>query len=46
MVITKQLFQQIAGVPAGSNGLLFLPYLTGERAPIWDSESCGTFFGV
>jgi gluconokinase len=26
--------------------LIFLPYLTGERAPIWDSESCGTFFGV
>lgn len=37
---------QIADVPAGSNGLLFLPYLTGERAPIWDSESCGVFFGV
>ncbi|ASU33832.1 gluconokinase [Mucilaginibacter xinganensis] len=42
----EQLFQQIATVPAGCNGLLFLPYLTGERAPIWDSESCGTFFGV
>jgi gluconokinase len=40
------LFKQIARVPAGSNGLIFLPYLTGERAPIWDSESCGTFFGV
>ena len=26
--------------------LIFLPYLTGERAPIWDSESCGAFFGV
>jgi gluconokinase len=42
----EQLFQQIACIPAGSNGLLFLPYITGERAPIWDSESCGTFFGV
>jgi gluconokinase len=39
-------FQQIAGVAAGSGGLIFLPYLTGERAPIWDSESCGNFFGV
>lgn len=39
-------FQQIAAIPAGSNGLIFLPYLSGERAPIWDSESCGTFFGV
>lgn len=39
-------FSQIAKVPAGGNGLIFLPYLTGERAPIWDSESCGNFFGV
>jgi gluconokinase len=41
-----RLFKQIAGIPAGSNGLIFLPYLTGERAPIWDSESCGNFFGI
>ncbi|BAU54664.1 gluconokinase [Mucilaginibacter gotjawali] len=39
-------FEQIAAIPAGANGLIFLPYLTGERAPIWDSESCGVFFGV
>jgi gluconokinase len=42
----EHIFSQIAKVPAGSNGLTFLPYLTGERAPIWDSESCGNFFGV
>ncbi|TDQ11795.1 gluconokinase [Pedobacter metabolipauper] len=41
-----ELFHQIETVPAGSEGLIFLPYLTGERAPIWDSESCGAFFGV
>ncbi len=41
-----RLFEQIASVPAGSEGLIFLPYLTGERAPIWDSKSSGTFFGV
>ena len=41
-----KVFKQIGGVPAGCGGLIFLPYLTGERAPIWDSESCGTFFGV
>ena len=40
------LFKEIANVPVGSNGLIFLPYLTGERAPIWDGESCGNFFGV
>jgi len=42
----ENIFSQIEKVPAGSNGLIFLPYLTGERAPIWDSESCGNFFGV
>jgi len=42
----EHFFNQVAAIPAGSNGLLFLPYLTGERAPIWDSESCGTFFHV
>ena len=42
----EHLFSQIANIPAGSYGLIFLPYLTGERAPIWDSESCGNFFGV
>lgn len=42
----EQLFAEVAAIKAGSNGLLFLPYLTGDRAPIWDSESCGVFFGA
>jgi gluconokinase len=33
-------------VPPGAGGLIFLPYLQGERAPIWDSKSCGNFFGI
>jgi gluconokinase len=41
-----KVFEQVAAIPAGSDRLIFLPYLTGERAPIWDSESCGNFFGV
>jgi gluconokinase len=40
------LLSLITGVPAGSEGLLFLPYLQGERAPIWNSEACGVFFGI
>ena len=40
-----QLFKTIADVEPGS-GLLFLPYLTGERTPLWDSNSCGVFFGI
>jgi gluconokinase len=41
-----QLFHAISSVPPGSNGLLFLPYLHGERAPIWDERSSGVFFGI
>lgn len=33
-------------VPAGSGGLLFHPYLTGERAPLWNSDARGSFFGL
>lgn len=34
------------GVPAGSDGLLFHPYLTGERAPLWNPDARGSFFGL
>ncbi|MBP1934571.1 xylulokinase [Ammoniphilus resinae] len=33
-------------IPAGSKGLIFLPYLAGERAPLWDSHARGMFFGL
>ena len=32
--------------PPGANGVIFLPYLAGERAPLWDSNACGMFFGL
>jgi xylulokinase len=32
--------------PAGARGLLFLPYLLGERAPVWDPDARGVFFGL
>jgi len=38
--------QEAAGVRPGSDGLLFLPYLAGERSPIWDSKARGVFFGL
>jgi gluconokinase len=40
------IFTEIASIPAGSNGLIFLPYLYGERAPLWDTKSCGVFFNI
>ena len=33
-------------IPAGSEGLLFLPYLTGERTPHNDANARGVFFGL
>ena len=33
-------------VSTGSNGLLFLPYLFGERTPHADSNARGVFFGI
>jgi xylulokinase len=30
----------------GANGVIFLPYLMGERTPIWDSNARGVFFGL
>jgi xylulokinase len=34
------------GVSLGSEGLVFLPYLMGERTPLWDSKARGVFFGL
>lgn len=34
------------GVPAGSGGLLFLPYLLGERSPHWNPRARGAFVGL
>ena len=32
--------------PAGSGGVIFLPYMAGERSPIWNPDACGVFFGL
>ncbi len=33
-------------VPAGSDGVVFLPYMAGERSPIWDEKAKGVFYGL
>lgn len=38
--------QQAAQSPPGANGLLFLPYMAGERTPLWNSHARGVFVGM
>jgi gluconokinase len=35
----NDLIDDAAKVAPGANGLLFLPYLLGERAPIWNANA-------
>lgn len=42
-----QLFNEEAEkVAPGSDGLVFLPYMAGERSPIWDPDAKGVFYGL
>ena len=38
--------KQAEPVPAGSNGVIYLPYLMGERTPHLDPNAKGVFFGL
>jgi xylulokinase len=41
-----ELLARAAGAPAGAGGLIFMPHLLGERAPLWDSDMRGAFIGL
>ena len=38
--------EQAQHSPPGANGIIFLPYLAGERSPIWDPYARGVLFGL
>lgn len=42
----KEFDSMAEGLPAGSEGMLFLPYLAGERTPYHDPNAKGIFFGM
>jgi xylulokinase len=42
----SDLVEEAKDVPTGSDGLLFLPYLTGERTPYPDPRARGAFVGL
>ena len=41
-----QLLTLAGTIAAGSEDLLFIPYILGERAPVWNSRARGVFFGL
>lgn len=41
--IFEELYKQST---AGANGVVFLPYMQGERSPIWDPNARGVFAGI
>jgi gluconokinase len=41
-----RIFEIINKIPAGSEGLLFLPYIFAERSPVWDEKASGGFIGI
>jgi xylulokinase len=42
----EQLMAEAEAVPAGAGGILFLPYLSGERTPHADPDARGAFTGL
>jgi xylulokinase len=45
-VTTERLLEEADATPPGAGGVLFLPYLAGERSPIWDPQATGVFAGL
>jgi xylulokinase len=42
----EDLLRLAEAAPVGAASLFFLPYLEGERAPIWDPNASGAFIGI
>ena len=43
---TEMLLDEAGKTPAGAGGVVFLPYLAGERSPLWDPGARGAFVGL
>lgn len=42
----EQLSREAAETAPGAHGLIFLPYMAGERTPLWNTRARGVFFGL
>ena len=45
-IAVDAMLAEAAATPPGADGLVFLPYLAGERSPIWDPEARGVLAGL
>ena len=43
---TATLIEEAGAIPPGADGVVFLPYLAGERSPLWDPTARGAFAGL
>ena len=44
--IFEEMSRAAGEIAPGSEGLVFLPYMAGERSPIWDIHARGVYFGL
>lgn len=44
--VYEALNRLVEASPAGAKGLIFLPYLLGERSPRWNPDTSGSFLGI
>ena len=42
----KILDDEASAIKPGADGVIFLPYMAGERSPLWDKHAKGVFFGL
>jgi gluconokinase len=46
LISTEKFIERAFTAPPGANGILFLPYIYGERAPLYDPDASGIFLGM
>lgn len=44
--IFECLSREAESAPLGANGVVYLPYMAGERTPIWDPQASGAYVGL
>lgn len=42
----KIMDEEASKINPGSDGIVFLPYMSGERSPIWNSKAKGIYYGL